>query len=111
MTDARIEAVLRRWGLNHTYQGYPCLICALRLIEQDPEQLDLVTKCIYPSVARQCGLSISRVDSSIRAAMAACRRRNPAEVARFCGSGGELTVSRFLSGLHRCIQLSDGGRQ
>lgn len=111
MTAPHVEKVLRRWGLSCVYEGYFCLIHAILLAQGNPQRLELVTKCIYPDVARRCGLTPGGVDSAIRTAIRVACRRNGAEVARFCGAGGEPTVSQFLRGLYRCVQLSGGTRR
>lgn len=113
MIDRRIEDRLRLLGLNGCYQGYECLIHAMHIMERDPAAAELVTKCIYPEVARRSNLSIASVDSAIRTAIRVCRRRNPSELARICGTQREPTVAQFLTGLFSFLDepLDQGGRQ
>ena len=104
MIHRQIEDKLRSLGLTAVYQGYFCLIHAALLAEENPERLTLLSKWLYPDVAKECGISIGRVDSSLRAAIRRCCRCSGTEVARMCGVDGEPTVAWFIQGLVASVQ-------
>lgn len=104
MIHRQLEDKLRALGLTAVYQGYFCLIHAALLADEAPERLTLLSKWLYPDVARICGISTGQVDSSLRAAIRRCCRCSGPEVARMCGVEGEPTVTQFIAGLIRSIQ-------
>ena len=108
MIDRHIEDKLRELGLTCVYEGYFCLLHAVRLAEEDPQRLTLPTKWLYPDVAHQCGIAVNQTDSALRAAIRRCCRSNPAAVARMCGVKETPSVVQFIEGLARAVQA---GRQ
>lgn len=73
--DWSLHDLLRSMGLTRTYVGYKYLIRALELIREDPERLELVTKRIYPDVARTFAVKPSTVDGALRTAVRVCWKR------------------------------------
>ena len=59
-----INSTLLMLGLRSDLCGYPCVYTALRLLLEDPGQS--VTKQLYPSVAKVCGGTATRVERAIR---------------------------------------------
>ena len=99
MIDRRIEDRLRALGLTCVYEGYFCLVHAIRLAEENPQRLTLPSKWLYPDVARHCGMAVNQVDSALRAAIRRCCRTAPEEVAVLCGGNDNPTVVGFIAGL------------
>ena len=60
--------LLCRLGISANYAGFFQTACAVELCRAEPERLLLVTKRVYPEVARQCGTSWSAVERNIRTA-------------------------------------------
>ena len=58
--------LLYRLGISANYTGFFQTACAVELCRADPERLLLVTKRVYPEVARLCGTSWSAVERNIR---------------------------------------------
>ena len=106
MIDRRIEDKLRSLGLTGVYEGYFCLIHAIRLAEEDPQQLAMPTKWLYPDVAQRCGIAPSQVDSVLRSAIRRCCTACGSEVARMCGTDTP-TVACFIRGLLDDLQGSE----
>ena len=86
--EDRLHRLLRARGLNRTYSGYKYLLCALRLLREDPGRLELVTKRLYPDVAKEFSVTPGGVDKALRTA-----------VRRAAGEG--VSVKDFLAGLQR----------
>lgn len=78
--DWSLHDLLRSMGLNRTYLGYPYLIHSLELARKDPGCLDLVTKRIYPEVAKKFETSDANVDGALRTAVRVCWQRGPWEL-------------------------------
>ena len=53
-------------GISENYTGFFQTACAVALCRADPKRLQLVTKWVYPEVARLCGTSWSAVERNIR---------------------------------------------
>ena len=60
--------LLCRLGISANYTGFFQTACAVELCRVEPERLLLVTKRVYPEVARLCGTSWSAVERNIRTA-------------------------------------------
>ena len=60
--------LLYQLGISENYTGFFQTACAVELCRAEPERLMLVTKRVYPEVARLCGTSWSAVERNIRAA-------------------------------------------
>ena len=58
--------LLYRLGISANYTGFFQTACAVELCRVEPERLLLVTKRVYPEVARLCGTSWSAVERNIR---------------------------------------------
>lgn len=89
--NLRLHELVRSLGLSRSYAGYKYLVYALELLREEPERLELVTKGIYPEVARRFGVTFGGVDKGLRTAAEVCRE----------GLGETLSVRDFLGVLHR----------
>ena len=58
--------LLLQLGISANYNGFFQTACAVELCRADPERLLLVTKRVYPEVARLCDTSSSAVERNIR---------------------------------------------
>lgn len=66
---APIYQILRQLGLSANYLGFYQMAWAVRQTREEPERLLLVTKTIYPSVARQFQTSWAAVERNLRTAV------------------------------------------
>ena len=71
-----IFELLSRLGISANYTGFFHTACAVELCQTEPERLLLVTKRIYPEVARLCGTSRSAVERNIRTACGIAWKNN-----------------------------------
>jgi len=110
MIDLRIENKLRSLGLSGVYQGYFCLIYAVLLVKEDPQRLTLLSKWLYPDVARYCSIPVEKVDGALRTAISRCCRSNPGQVALMCGGIQAPSVAQFIEGLLRWIEAEAADR-
>ena len=58
--------LLYRLGISAHYTGFFQTACAVELCQAEPERLLLITKRVYPEVARLCKTSWSAVERNIR---------------------------------------------
>ena len=63
-----IFELLCRLGISANSTGFFQTACAVELCRAEPERLLLITKKVYPEVARLCGTSWSAVERNIRTA-------------------------------------------
>lgn len=67
--DAAIRRVLVELGVPSHVKGYSRLICAIRIAVEDPTVITLITKWLYPEVAKEFGDTPARVERAIRHAV------------------------------------------
>lgn len=70
--------LLRRLGVTANYKGYTYTAYALALCAEQPELLVLVTKNLYPAVAKHYQTTWQAVERNIRTVVAVAWARNPA---------------------------------
>ncbi len=77
--DPRLEAtyrLLNSLGITANYAGFPYTACAVQLCLAQPERLRMVTKWVYPEVARRYRTSWKAVERNIRVASGMAWSRN-----------------------------------
>jgi len=62
----RVYDLLYRLGVTANYTGFFHMACAVSLCAQQPDRLLLVTKWLYPEVAKQYGTNWKAVEQNIR---------------------------------------------
>lgn len=72
-----ITETLCRLGVTAVYHGFFYASYAAKLAKEDPENLLLVTKRLYPAVAERYGTTPACVERSIRWASEVAWKRNP----------------------------------
>ena len=63
-------------GISANYTGFFQTVCAVELCRADPTRLQLVTKQVYPEVARRCKTSWIAVERNIRTVCAIAWKNN-----------------------------------
>ena len=66
--SCNIFDLLYRLGISANYNGFLQTAYAVELCRMEPERLQLVTKMVYPEVAKLCQTSCSAVERNIRTA-------------------------------------------
>lgn len=66
MTD--LDDILYQLGVYPTQRGYQITAVAVAVGRQEPEKLQMLTKWLYPAVARRCGCSTAAAERNLRAA-------------------------------------------
>lgn len=65
----RIDQILLELGVPERVYGYRYLQVALREVVKDPELAFLITKVLYPMIAKECDTTKSRAERAIRHAI------------------------------------------
>ena len=73
---AEIYDLLYRLGVTANYTGFIHTACAVSLCVEQPERLLLVTKWLYPEVAKQYGTNWKAVERNIRTVSCLIWRKN-----------------------------------
>ena len=69
------EALLRRLGLTGKFTGFQSAIYLVEKVVEDPTNLKLVTKRLYPETAAQLGITPSALERSVRTLVQVCWNR------------------------------------
>ena len=99
-----INSVLNRLGIKPNLKGYQYLKTAVELCVKDREELDGITKRLYPSIARKHKTSTDKVEHAIRHAITSAWERGNRETQErifgyHAGDGKRPTNSEFIVGL------------
>lgn len=73
----RAGLLLSRLGVTANYSGYHYAAYGIALAMEDPERLQLVTKWIYPDVAKKFRTTTDSVRKNIRKVIDLAWQRNP----------------------------------
>lgn len=76
MDNSEIDNLLHELGLTANYIGFKQVAYALQLCKLSPDRLLLVTKCVYPDVAKHYNTSWKSVARNIRTASNIIWREN-----------------------------------
>ena len=100
---AQVTRILHRIGIPAHIKGYSFLRFAVITVIKDPNALDVVTKRLYPIIAKEFGTTVTRVERAMRHAidMAWSRGNNEAQQELFGykmqGGHGKPTTSEFIA--------------
>lgn len=99
--EERVADLLVRLGIRPNLKGYQYLKTAIILCMKDREELDGITKRLYPSVARKHGTSADKVEHAIRHAIKTAWEKGNGEkqksVFGYCFAEGKRpTNSEFI---------------
>ncbi len=86
MEIQEIYTLLRRLGVNATYKGFFLTADAVLLCVNHQSNLQLVTKNLYPQVARKYGTNWRAVERNIRTTSAIAWKKNPELLQRLAGT-------------------------
>ena len=67
--DKRIMEIFVSIGISAHLQGYQYLKEAIKLVMNEPECINSVTKNMYPKIAEKCSTTACRVERGIRHAL------------------------------------------
>lgn len=103
--DAAIKRILLELGIPNSLKGYSRVICAIRIVAENPSIAERITRELYPEVAKRFGDVPSRTERAIRHAIEASFDRCDLRVIkRYFGNTvspkkGKPTNSEFITRL------------
>ena len=71
------QQILNHLGITSNYIGFRQTLYAVSLVQQEPNLLFLVTKELYPAVAKEYGTTWKAVERNIRSVISMAWARNP----------------------------------
>lgn len=91
--------LLRRLGVTPKYHGFAYYLDALEICRAAPEARQLVTKWLYPEIAKRYATTWQAVERSLRTAVKAAWRTDPALLRELAGFplSRRPTPSQFLA--------------
>lgn len=95
----RIHELLNALGITANYTGFCYVTLAVDLAMEDMERLSLVTKRLYPAVARHYNTTASCVERNIRTVVRVAWTQNP-DLLKKLSKGGNRdkpTSAQFIS--------------
>ena len=108
----RAYDLLRRLGGTANYKGFSYAAYAIALCAERPELLLLVTKDLYPAVAKQYQTTWKAVERDIRTLVAMIWAQNSAMLGRIAGSPLEKRPrsAKFIASTAADLQCSEMGK-
>ena len=80
------ERLLRYLGVSRKLIGFRYVVFMVERVMENPEELQMITKCLYPETARHFGVSVCSVERAVRV------------LVRRCWSQREHTPMEFITG-------------
>ena len=66
--EAEIEELIRALGVSGDYTGFCYLVMAVKIVLDNAESIQAITKEVYPDIAKYYGTTMKAVERSIRTA-------------------------------------------
>lgn len=76
-TENRVRTLLMKIGVDPSNQGYDYLVEAIKTCYENKKVLQLITKKLYPDIAKKFGTTPSRVERAMRHAVSRIDSVNP----------------------------------
>lgn len=103
--------LLRRLGVSETYRGFRYAAYAAALCALSQDRLLLVTKRLYPDIAKRFDTSWSCVERDLRTVITVAWNRNPSLLAKLarCTLDTKPPCAQFIAALAYglCFNLAD----
>lgn len=108
--NAIVYKQLKHLGVPANLLGYRYLQEAISIVLEDPNAINRVTKQLYPTVAKVCGSTASRVERAIRHAVEHVFDHTDCDIVyEYFGNtysdSGKLTNTQFIAGVAEYIKM------
>ena len=104
--DHDIYSFLYALGLSENYTGFGYIVEAVHVAAREPQSLLMVTKWLYPAVAKHYKKNWKAVERNIRTAIAVMWDSDPCKIEAMAGCpwGVKPTNAQFIAALtHRMV--------
>ena len=107
--DEKLTRLLYNLGLSANYSGFHYITTAVKIAAAEPLSLTMVTKWLYPQVAKHCRTSWRAVEKNIRTALKIIWMRNASGLQKLSGFAldSKPSASQFISLLVYLIQFTE----
>lgn len=107
--NEKLTRLLYSLGLSANYIGFYRIVSAVKIASCDPQSLTMVTKCLYPQIARQHGTNWKAVERNIRSAIDIIWKRNPLGLQQLssCRMDTKPANAQFISLLVFYLQFDE----
>ncbi len=92
------HVLLAKFGITPNYKGFYFMDSALVHLKEHPEDLLLITKSLYPKVAKKHETTVQAVERNLRTVVAVAWKSNPVLLQEMAGHpmADRPSVSKFL---------------
>ncbi len=110
--DERLSSLFLTVGIPAHIKGYQYLRTGIKLVVENPDLINRITKGLYPSIAAQYGTSASKVERAIRHAIEVAWSRGRIENlnnifgCRVCSVGDKPTNGEFIAMIAERLEMS-----
>lgn len=105
--DCKVTYILRTLGIPAHLNGYMYLKSAIIKTVEDPAYLFLITKRLYVDLAKEYGVTASKVERGMRTAIEKTEGTNSAIKIAFIGQSKDYyTNTEFITGISELIRCS-----
>lgn len=104
-----VEKLLKSFGIMSNYKGYFYIIKAVKLISEDEDLLMLITKNIYPQIAKEFGTTKYCVERNIRRVVQLAFKNNSVLMDKIFNRHlfNAPTNTQFIAILVSCLKYSE----
>lgn len=111
--ESKVADLLVRLGVRPNLKGYQYLLASVKICLKDREELDGITKRLYPSVAKKHGTTADKVEHAIRYAIQTAwkkgnRREHQAVFGYDISDGKSPTNTEFIMQMLVCLEKMEG---
>lgn len=101
--------LLQQLGETANHIGFHYTVCAVRLAMEEPNRLLMVTKWLYPDIAKELGTTAASVERGIRCTVELVWKKDPDRLCRALNVpiSERPTASKFIAML--CVYCSREG--
>ena len=105
--DCKITYILRTLGVPAHLNGYLYLKSAIIKTVEDPNYIYLITKRLYVDLAKDYGVTPSKIERSMRTAIEKVQESNDTIKIAFIGQAkNDYTNTEFITGISELIRCS-----
>lgn len=107
--NEKLTRLLFSLGLSANYTGFHCIVSAVEIAACDPQSLTMVTKRLYPQIAKQRATNWKAVERNIRSAIDIIWKRNPLGFQQLssCQMDTKPATAQFISFLTFYLQFDE----
>lgn len=101
-----ISGILLQLGIKAKLHGYKYLRSAVQITLEDPTSVDLITKILYPKIAKTHSTTPARVERAMRTAICSIDPNNKLKSEIFTEYCDHHTNKEFIAGVAEYMRLN-----